>query len=85
MYFDVFCIPIITGSIGTSACAYSSLIFIARHQKCDGVQTKTKNPTKNPKRSILPVAADQPAHAAALPAIPPITIFEVLSRLSQAV
>ena len=77
--------PITTGSIGTFACAYSSRIFIARHQKCDGVQTNTRNPTRNPSRSMLPVAPAQPAHAAALPAIPPITIFDVLSRFSQAV
>ena len=85
MYFDVFCIPITTGNIGTFAWAYSSLIFIARHQKWDGVQTNTKNPTKKPNKSILPVAAAHPAQAAALPAIPPITIFEELRRFSQTV
>ncbi len=85
MYLEVFCIPIITGSIGTSAWAYSSLIFIARHQKWEGVQTNTKNPIKNPSKSIEPVAADHPAHAAALPAIPPITMLDEFNLFSQAV
>ena len=35
----------------------------------------TKNPIKNPNGSIDPVAADQPAIDAALPAKPPIIIF----------
>ena len=77
--------PITTGSIGTSAWRYSSRIFMARHQKWDGVQTNTRKPTRNPSRSSVPVAAAQPAHDAALPAMPPITMFDVLRRLSQAV
>ena len=85
MYFDVLSIPISTGSIGTFASLYSSFIFIAKHQKCDGVHTNTKNPTKNPRMSIEPVAADQPAIAAALPANPPITIFEEFNRFNHAV
>jgi len=34
---------------------------------------------------MLPVAAAHPAQAAALPAIPPITIFEVFFLFSQTV
>ena len=45
----------------------------------------TKNPIKNPNGSIDPVAADQPAIDAALPAKPPIIIFDQFLRLSHAV
>ena len=50
-----------------------------------GSRQKPKSQLRNPSKSILPVAAAQPAHAAALPAIPPITMFEVFSRFSQTV
>ena len=46
---------------------------------------KTSHPTRKPNRSMDPVAVAQPAIEAALPAKPPMTIFEALLRLSQAV
>ena len=85
IYLDVRLMPITTGNMGTFACSYSSRIFMAKHQKCEGVHTNTKNPTKNPNKSSVPVAADHPAQDAALPAMPPITIFDVFSRFSQTV
>ena len=46
---------------------------------------KYKKSIKKPKISIEPVAADQPAIEAALPAKPPITILDEFSLLSHAV
>src|ERR671916_214457 len=74
-----------TGNIGTCTLAYSSLAFIARHQKWGGVHMKTSHPTKKPNKSIDPVAVAHPAIEAALPAKPPMTIFEALVRLSESV
>src|ERR671910_3746729 len=82
---DAFSLPIRTGNIGTLTFAYSSLIFIARHQKRGGVHMKTNHPTKNPNRSIEPVVVAHPAIDAALPANPPTTMLDEFNLLSHAV
>src|ERR671920_77277 len=85
MYPAVFSLPIRTGSIGILTFAYSSLDFMARHQKCGGVHMNTNQPTRKPVTSIEPVVEAHPAIEAALPANPPITMFKALLRLSQIV
>ena len=49
MYLEVLGIPMITGSIGILAAAYSSLIFMARHQKCDWGPYKNQKPYQKSK------------------------------------
>lgn len=85
IYLAVLWLPIKTGNMGTLTLAYSSLVFIARHQKWGGVHINTSQPTKNPVKSIVPVVVAHPAIDAALPANPPITILDDCDLLSQTV
>ncbi|MCY1460679.1 hypothetical protein D9M71_782560 [compost metagenome] len=71
--------------MGISALAYSSLRWMAKAQKCGGVQAKMISTSSNGSALICPLIATQPSSGGAAPARPPITMFCGVARLRKPV
>ncbi|MNW11211.1 hypothetical protein D3C71_2086060 [compost metagenome] len=65
--------------------AYSSLRWMARAQKCGGVQAKMISTSSSGSAVRWPVTATQPSSGGAAPARPPMTMFCGVARLRKPV
>ena len=81
----VYAMPWVTGSMGTSASAYSLCRSIASAQKCGGVQMKMIRNRISACGSTVPVTAAQPSTGGAAPAAPPMTMFCGVARFRNRV